>query len=311
MDFAPGAPLEFGLVVERVPPPAPDPDDGRIGGAPCVTVAAGDEPLDGGDDAPFGRAGAFTVGDLTPPGIVTVGVGTWPGVVTVGVLMGLGVVTVGVRTGVGVVTVGVRTGLGVVTVGVVSLGVVTVGVLTGVVTVGVVSLGVVSDGVVTVGVTCTVVVTAGVVTVAVGTVTDGTVTDGTVSPDVTTETARATVVVTLGRPTVGRVAAVPASGWLMSTARPAAMLADMQIFRIAPLTDGGDETSVFLRPGNPDVLGNPDDQLKLGALLVDRLRIALLSAGQTRTAATPSLTDVDVLDASSTGRLATGGGGRG
>jgi hypothetical protein len=66
VDCALVAPLEFGLAVERVPPPArPAPDDGRIGGgAPCGTVAAGDEPLEGEDDAPFGRAGVFTVGDL-------------------------------------------------------------------------------------------------------------------------------------------------------------------------------------------------------------------------------------------------------
>ena len=129
----------------------------------------------------------------------------------------------------GVFTDGVVTG-GVVTDGVVSEGVldgvVTDGVLTtGVETLGVVTEGVVTDGVLTVGVGPTGVVTRGVVS-------DGTVTDGTVTCGVVTAGRLATGVLIAGNPALGSVAALPASGWLISTASAAAGPANETILRM-------------------------------------------------------------------------------
>lgn len=85
--------------------------------------------------------------------------------------------------------------------------------------------GAVTDGVLTVGAGPTGVVTWGVVT-------DGTVTDGTVTCGVVTAGRLAAGVLTVGSPTLGSVAAVPASGWVMSRAKPAATPANEQILRM-------------------------------------------------------------------------------
>jgi hypothetical protein len=110
--------------------------------------------------------------------------------------------------------------------GVFANGVVTGGVLmTGAETLGVVAEGVVTDGVLTVGVGPTGVVTRGVV--SEGTVTDGAVTDGTVTCGTVTAG-----VLTVGNPTWGSVAAVPASGWLISRPTVTAAPANHEVFRM-------------------------------------------------------------------------------
>jgi hypothetical protein len=161
-----------------------------------------DEEAEEGEPVSFG---VFT-SRLVPDGRVTDGVGTGPD--------GVGTVTEGVVAGV-----------------------VTDGVLrTGAEIFGVVAVGVVTEGVLTVGAGATAVVTWGVVTD--GTVTDGTVTDGTAAWGVVTAGSLPAGVLTVGSPILGSVAAVPASGWLISRARPAATAAKEQILRM-PLKRSG------------------------------------------------------------------------
>ena len=153
--------------------------------------------------------------------------------------------------------------------------------------------GAVADGALTGGVAAGGVLTEG--TVATGVDTRGVVTDGALTAGVVTEGVVPTGVFTEGTVAegtlgCGRMAAAPASGWATSTPRAAATIPTDTpcLVPMTAETAAVHETCVFLqippeKTGRrvpalaaPHLVGDPDDQLELGPLVVDRELVALL-----------------------------------